>query len=129
MATCLRPVGRTCRGFPVPLRRQPYSRRPRRPSPHRPGRLRSPRYHPRRVHPMTSAFLGVDIGTSSSKGVLVRPHGTVIARAARTHGVSTPRPGWVAHDAERIWWAEFQAIIRELLDASDGATLDALAVS
>ncbi|MEV2222482.1 FGGY-family carbohydrate kinase [Nocardia vinacea] len=78
---------------------------------------------------MTSAFLGVDIGTSSSKGVLVRPDGTVIARAERTHGVSTPRPGWVEHDAERIWWAEFQAIIRELLDASDGATLDALAVS
>ncbi|WP_040701408.1 FGGY-family carbohydrate kinase [Nocardia vinacea] len=78
---------------------------------------------------MTSAFLGVDIGTSSSKGVLVRPDGTVIARAERTHGVSTPRPGWVEHDAERIWWAEFQAIIRELLGASDGATLDALAVS
>lgn len=78
---------------------------------------------------MTSAFLGVDIGTSSSKGVLVRPDGTVVARAERTHDVSTPRPGWVEHDAERIWWAEFQAIIRELLDASDGATLDALAVS
>ncbi|WP_329408345.1 FGGY-family carbohydrate kinase [Nocardia vinacea] len=78
---------------------------------------------------MTSAFLGVDIGTSSSKGVLVRPDGTVIARAERTHGVSTPRPGWVEHDVDQIWWAEFRAITRELLDAADGTTLDALAVS
>ncbi|WP_433520868.1 FGGY-family carbohydrate kinase [Nocardia pseudovaccinii] len=78
---------------------------------------------------MTGAFLGVDIGTSSSKGVLVRPDGTVIARAERTHGVSTPRPGWVEHDAEHIWWAEFRAITRELLDAADGTALDALAVS
>lgn len=74
-------------------------------------------------------FVGVDIGTSSSKGVLVRPDGTVVARSVRKHGVSTPQPGWVEHDAERVWWAEFEAIIRELLDAADGATLDALAVS
>ncbi|MGY4099061.1 FGGY-family carbohydrate kinase [Nocardia sp. R16R-3T] len=78
---------------------------------------------------MTSAFLGIDIGTASSKGILVRPDGTVIARSERTHGVSAPRPGWVEHDAERVWWAEFQAIIRELLEASDGAPIDALAVS
>ncbi|WP_433723767.1 FGGY-family carbohydrate kinase [Nocardia sp. CA-129566] len=74
-------------------------------------------------------FLGVDIGTSGSKGVLVRPDGTVIARSERMHGVSTPRPGWVEHDAEAVWWAEFCAIIRELLDAADGAKLDALGVS
>ncbi len=78
---------------------------------------------------MTSAFLGVDIGTASSKGVLARSDGSIIAKSERTHGVSTPQPGWVEHDAERIWWAEFHAIIRELLEASDGATLDALAVS
>ncbi|MEV6333625.1 FGGY-family carbohydrate kinase [Nocardia vinacea] len=78
---------------------------------------------------MTSVFLGVDIGTSSSKGILVRPDGTAIARAERTHGVSTPRPGWVEHDADLIWWADFRAITRELLDAADDTELDALAVS
>ncbi|MFX0577559.1 FGGY-family carbohydrate kinase [Nocardia nepalensis] len=74
-------------------------------------------------------FIGIDIGTSSSKGVLVRPDGTIVARSDRTHGVSTPRPGWVEHDAEGIWWAEFREIVRELLDAADGAPLDALGVS
>ncbi|WP_433664827.1 FGGY-family carbohydrate kinase [Nocardia sp. CA-128927] len=74
-------------------------------------------------------FLGVDIGTSSSKGVLTDEHGTILARSERAHGVSTPRPGWVEHDAELVWWADFVAIIRELVDAADGATLDGLAVS
>ncbi|MFG1796111.1 FGGY-family carbohydrate kinase [Nocardia sp. NPDC049149] len=74
-------------------------------------------------------FLGVDIGTSSSKGVLVTAEGAVVARSERAHGVSTPRPGWVEHDAETVWWADFVAITRDLLAAADGATLDGLAVS
>lgn len=74
-------------------------------------------------------FLGIDIGTSSSKGVLTRADGTVVAGAHRAHGVSTPRPGWVEHDAETVWWAEFTAIVAELLAAAEGADLAALAVS
>ncbi|MFD0363365.1 FGGY-family carbohydrate kinase [Nocardia sp. GCM10030253] len=88
-------------------------------------------------------YIGIDIGTSSSKGVLVQRDGTVIARAERAHGVSTPRPGWVEHDAEAVWWADFVAITRELMDIAhrvfgsngplDGRArvhlLDALAVS
>ncbi len=58
--------------------------------------------------------LGVDIGTSSSKGVLVRPDGTIVATAQRAHELSLPRPGWAEHDGEAIWWADFVAIAREL---------------
>ncbi|MFB8279923.1 FGGY-family carbohydrate kinase [Nocardia colli] len=74
-------------------------------------------------------FLGVDIGTSSSKGVLTDEHGSVLARSERAHGVSTPHPGWVEHDAEQVWWADFVAIIRDLVAAADGVPLDGLAVS
>ncbi|HET9117301.1 MAG TPA: FGGY family carbohydrate kinase, partial [Pseudonocardiaceae bacterium] len=63
---------------------------------------------------MSSLLLGVDIGTASSKGVLVRTDGAVLATATRTHEVSMPHPGWVEHDAEAVWWAEFAAISREL---------------
>lgn len=63
-------------------------------------------------------FLGIDIGTSSSKGVLARADGTVLARAERAHGVSTPHPGWVEHDAETVWWADFVAISRDLVAAA-----------
>ncbi|WP_203236823.1 FGGY-family carbohydrate kinase [Nocardia panacis] len=59
-------------------------------------------------------YLGIDIGTASSKGVLVTRDGLIVARAERAHSVSTPRPGWVEHDAEAVWWAEFRAIAAEL---------------
>ncbi|WP_431945091.1 FGGY-family carbohydrate kinase [Actinacidiphila sp. bgisy167] len=65
------------------------------------------------------AYLGVDIGTSSSKGVLVDASGTVIATAVRAHTVSRPRPGHVEMDPE-VWWREFRDITRELLSGHLG---------
>jgi hypothetical protein len=66
-------------------------------------------------------FLGIDIGTGSSKRVAVRADGRVLARATRPHRTATPRPGWFEHDAETVWWADFTGIVRELLaaDAAD----------
>jgi xylulokinase len=64
-------------------------------------------------------LLGLDIGTSSSKGLLARSDGTVLASCVREHTVSSPRPGWAEHDA-RVWWDEFTGIVRELLAAADG---------
>ncbi|MBO0876163.1 MAG: sugar kinase, partial [Pseudonocardia sp.] len=74
-------------------------------------------------------LLGIDIGTASSKGVLVSPDGTVLARATRPHETSYPHPGWVEHDAEDVWWADFLALSRELVAASSGRPLAGLAVS
>ncbi|HEX2300019.1 MAG TPA: FGGY family carbohydrate kinase, partial [Pseudonocardiaceae bacterium] len=74
-------------------------------------------------------LLGIDIGTSSSKGVLVSPDGEVLAQASRPHRTSTPRPGWVEHDAETVWWADFTAIAGDLVDAAGGRALAGLGVS
>lgn len=73
--------------------------------------------------------LGVDIGTSSSKGVLVDAAGRILASATRAHEVSRPRPGQVEMDA-RVWWDEFVALSRELLDAAraDGVEIEIAAV-
>lgn len=67
--------------------------------------------------------LGVDIGTSSSKGVLVAEDGSILATATRAHDVDRPRTGWVEMDG-RVWWDEFVAIARELLDPSTGSGAD-----
>jgi xylulokinase len=72
-------------------------------------------------------LLGIDIGTSSSKAVLVRPDGTVLAQARREHGVSSPHAGWFEHDADGIWWSDLVALCGELLPA--GEELIALGVS
>jgi xylulokinase len=73
--------------------------------------------------------LGVDIGTSSSKGVLADADGRILASAVRAHGVSRPRPGHVEMDAD-IWWAEFTSLARELpeLARADGFETDVVAV-
>ncbi|MFF1450503.1 FGGY-family carbohydrate kinase [Streptomyces sp. NPDC058274] len=70
--------------------------------------------------------LGVDIGTSSSKGVLVGEDGAVLATATRPHTVDRPRPGQVEMDA-RIWWDEFVSLARELV--SEGTSVTAVGVS
>jgi xylulokinase len=72
-----------------------------------------------------AAVLGIDIGTSSSKGVLVDLHGRVLHAGAREHTVRRPCPGWVEMDAA-IWWDEFASLSRELLEA--GSTHDVAAV-
>lgn len=74
-------------------------------------------------------LLGIDIGTSSSKGVLVSPRGEVLARASRAHDTSYPHPGWVEHDAETVWWQDFLALARELVGAAGDRALAGLAVS
>ncbi len=60
------------------------------------------------------AVLGIDIGTSSSKGVLVDIEGGVIATAVRQHDVSRPHPGHVEMDAA-VWWREFVSLSQELV--------------
>lgn len=64
---------------------------------------------------MTVLVMGIDLGTSSSKGVLVTPGGQIVASSERAHELSLPFPGWAEHDAERTWWSDFQAICRDLL--------------
>lgn len=64
--------------------------------------------------------LGIDIGTSSSKAVLVdTADGGVVADAVREHTTSTPHPGWFEHDAEGVWWADVRALAREVLRGTE----------
>jgi len=72
--------------------------------------------------------LGVDVGTSSTKGVLVAEDGEILATAVRAHEVSRPHTGWVEMDAH-IWWDEFVSISRELSAAAPDAEVAAVGVS
>lgn len=67
---------------------------------------------------LRTAYLGVDVGTSSSKGALVCPDGEILRTAVRPHEVSRPAPGHVEMDAE-VWWREFVEIAGELTAPGD----------
>jgi xylulokinase len=63
-------------------------------------------------------LLGVDIGTFSSKGVLVREDGEVAAESMVEHSLDIPFPGAAEHDAEKVWWRDFLLICADLLKRS-----------
>jgi FGGY family of carbohydrate kinases, N-terminal domain len=68
---------------------------------------------------MSDLLLGLDIGTSSSKGLLATPGGELVAVAERPLALSLPCPGWAEHDAETVWWSDALEIFRDLLEAAD----------
>lgn len=67
---------------------------------------------------MPELLLGIDVGTYSSKGVLVQPDGTILKSHVVEHTMDIPQPGWAEQDAEHVWWADVVAICRTLLDGS-----------
>lgn len=75
-------------------------------------------------------LLGIDMGTGSTKGVLVDTAGVVLASAAITHSMSLPRPGWAEVDAEATWWREVCEISNRLVrEMPTGSSLAAMCVS
>jgi xylulokinase len=60
-------------------------------------------------------LLGIDMGTASSKGVLVDTAGAVLASETISHSMDLPRPGWAEVDAETIWWREVCVISAALM--------------
>lgn len=76
-------------------------------------------------------FLGLDIGTFDSKGVITDAAGRIVAQASHPHQMIVPRPGWAEHRAEQDWWGDFVHITRQLLATSgiDPASIRCIATS
>ena len=62
-----------------------------------------------------SAYLGIDIGTFESKGVLVDGSGRILASAARPHKLIVPQPGWAEHRPREDWWGDFCFLANKLI--------------
>jgi len=67
---------------------------------------------------MKKYFMGVDIGTYESKGVLVGEDLRIAASFAVPHTMDNPRPNYFEQDAEKIWWGDFCRISRGLMESS-----------
>jgi xylulokinase len=57
-----------------------------------------------------SVFLGLDVGTSGVKAILVAPSGDVVASTTSPLTMSTPQPGWAEQDPEAWWQASLASI-------------------
>ena len=77
---------------------------------------------------MTAYYLGIDIGTFESKGVLVDGEGRIVATASRPHKMLVPQPGWAEHRPKQDWWGDFVFLCKALLAQSGIAASDIRAV-
>lgn len=76
----------------------------------------------------TACFLGVDVGTSGVKAILMAPNGDVLASGVTPLQLSTPRPGWAEQDPE-AWWKATIAAIKTVLAARPKARVESVGVS
>lgn len=74
-----------------------------------------------------TVFLGLDIGTTSTQGILIDALGTVLARSARPVTLYADQPGWAEEDPNE-WWANCCAIIPDMLEQSGQQAADIAAV-
>ncbi|HZZ61990.1 MAG TPA: FGGY family carbohydrate kinase [Roseiarcus sp.] len=71
--------------------------------------------------------LGLDIGTTSTIGILIRPPNQTLGLASRPVALRSDHVGWAEEDPEQ-WWSNVGEIVRELLRLSGASPRDVAAV-
>jgi xylulokinase len=72
--------------------------------------------------------LGLDLGTSSAKAVVLSVSGTVLAQASAGYPVTSARPGYAESDA-RLWWQAVVACTRQAVAEAGGSPPVAIGLS
>jgi xylulokinase len=73
-------------------------------------------------------LLGLDVGTSGVKALLVAMDGEVVASATTPLTLSTPRPGWAEQDPN-AWWAASVAALRAIRKSKPNARIASVGIS
>lgn len=74
-----------------------------------------------------SFYLGIDVGTSGTKTLLVDQDGTVIAESDANYPMQQPKPGWTEQDPED-WWKATVKTVRAVLKSSKVKPADVKAI-
>ena len=70
-------------------------------------------------------YIGIDLGTSAVKLLLMQEDGTMLRTLQRGYPISFPHSGWSEQDPED-WWAQTCAGVRALLEGYDPAQVQGL---
>lgn len=65
-----------------------------------------------------AGFIGIDIGTSGTRALMVNPQGRVLAEAVSEYPLSHPRPLWSEQDPED-WWQAVVKTVRSVVRQSE----------
>jgi xylulokinase len=77
---------------------------------------------------VSDGFLGIDIGTSGVKAVVIDLGGAVRSSVTVPLTLSTPRPGW-AEQRPGDWWSAATAAVRRAVRAAKGTRVSAVGLS
>jgi xylulokinase len=77
---------------------------------------------------ITRYLLGIDIGTTALKAVVIDPERGVLAQASRPHTLRSPHPAWAEMDPAE-WWETTVAACRELTSTIPANEIAAVAVT
>lgn len=64
-------------------------------------------------------FMGIDVGTSETKGLIIDRDCRIVAQSSVKHTIEHPRPGYYEHDAEQVWWHDVCQVSKALLAQAD----------
>lgn len=71
----------------------------------------------RRKGKTVSYLIGIDVGTTGAKTILISERGELLASALEEYPLSTPRPKWAEQNPEHWWQATVKTIQRVLKDS------------
>tara|TARA_R110002049_G_scaffold2750_2_gene21704 strand:- start:578127 stop:579659 length:1533 start_codon:yes stop_codon:yes gene_type:complete len=74
-----------------------------------------------------SHYLGIDVGTSGTKTLLIKDDGEVIAESNAEYPMHQPRPGWTEQDPED-WWKATVKTVRAVIKRSKLKPADVKAI-
>ncbi len=72
-------------------------------------------------------LLGMDIGTSSTRAIIIDESGKLLASATSDYPLITPKPGWAEQNPED-WWKASIEVIRKVISDSDISPEDVAAL-
>ncbi len=75
-----------------------------------------------------SYYIGVDLGTSSMKLLLVDEGGNILRSVSRSYGVCYPKNGW-SEQSPTDWWDALNSAVPELISDVDGMQVAAIGVA
>lgn len=70
-------------------------------------------------------YIGIDLGTSSVKLILMEAEGRILKTVSREYPLSMPHTGW-SEQAPQDWWAQTMDGLQELLSGADASQVAGL---
>lgn len=73
-------------------------------------------------------YIGIDVGTSSTKAIVVDGSGNVVFSIAPDYDFQTPRPGWAECDPE-LWWDATITALKAIAEKFDSESISGIGLS